>query len=249
MEEFHAGSLLAEFFAVDALIQSVIATNSQAKRRDEVITALKRLNEKCIQSSLGFSGMAIEQFIGAIQNGTDPIAYDAREMAVVRGRIIDELTRSTFMQISPLKMQFYALPDELFGQITTSRFNKAGPDIEEAGKCFATGRNTACVFHLMRVMEIGVQKLGQRLHVKLVGEKAWQTILNQINSKIGALPQSTPRQRKRKSDLAGITSHLYNVKIAWRNEVMHPKESYSDVEAEEIFRHVKSFMRHLAEKL
>jgi hypothetical protein len=46
-------------------------------------------------------------------------------------------------------------------------------DADEAGKCFAVGRYTACVFHLMRIMERCVQKMGRDLGVydKIVAEK------------------------------------------------------------------------------
>ena len=44
-------------------------------------------------------------------------------------------------------------------------------DIAEAGKCLGVGRPTASVFHLMRVMEIGVPRFGDVLGVKLADEK------------------------------------------------------------------------------
>jgi len=45
--------------------------------------------------------------------------------------------------------------------------------------------------------------------------------------------------------LAEATSHLYNVKLAWRNEVMHPKQTYTVDEADSIFRNVRTFVQHL----
>jgi hypothetical protein len=35
---------------------------------------------------------------------------------------------------------------------------------------------------------------------------------------------------------AEAASHLYNVKVAWRNEVMHPKQTYTFEEAEDDLR-------------
>ena len=34
---------------------------------------------------------------------------------------------------------------------------------------------------------------------------------------------------------AAISSNLYHVKLAWRNEVMHPKQTYTEEEALEVF--------------
>ena len=46
-----------------------------------------------------------------------------------------------------------------------ANFPAANHEASEAGKCFATARYTACVFHLMRVMEVGVQEFGAVLSV------------------------------------------------------------------------------------
>ncbi len=48
---------------------------------------------------------------------------------------------------------------------------------------------------------------------------------------------------------AAISSHLYNVKLAWRNEVMHPKQTYTLEDAHKIFQSVDTFTRDLASVL
>lgn len=40
--------------------------------------------------------------------------------------------------------------------------------------------------------------------------------------------------------------HLYSVKVAWRNEVMHPKQTYTLEQARGIFDSVRIFMVDLA---
>ena len=105
---------------------------------------------------------------------------------------------------------------------------------------------TAAVFHLMRVMERGVQRLGGKLGIKVAGEKNWQNILDEVNKQIKSLPEGTRKLKAIKSQLAAASAHLYNVKLAWRNPVMHPKASYSPEEAVDIYSHVKTFMAHLA---
>ena len=47
--------------------------------------------------------------------------------------------------------------------------------------------------------------------------------------------------------MSQATASLYAVKVAWRNEVMHPKETYTLEEAENLIRLVKGFMQQLAE--
>jgi hypothetical protein len=72
-------------------------------------------------------------------------------------------------------------------------------DIAEAAKCLALGRTTACVFHLMRVMEMAVVRLGKKLKVtvrdKHDKELAWGPILGNIGKAIEALQRTIPRSR------------------------------------------------------
>jgi hypothetical protein len=46
--------------------------------------------------------------------------------------------------------------------------------------------------------------------------------------------------------LSQIAGHLYNVKVAWRNQVMHPHDKYTPDEAKDILGHVEAFMKTLA---
>ncbi len=50
-----------------------------------------------------------------------------------------------------------------------------------------------------------------------------------------------PKHCKTKA-YAQAASHLYNVKVAWRDEVMHPKQTYTFDEARDIFGNVKTFI-------
>jgi hypothetical protein len=63
------------------------------------------------------------------------------------------------------------------------------------------------------------------------------------------LPEKNPSSKKRKAALAAASANLFNVKLAWRNPVMHPKESYSPEEAVEVYDMTKRFMSHLASVL
>ena len=94
----------------------------------------------------------------------------------------------------------------------------------------------------MRVMELAVQKLGDLIGVTLVSEKNWHNILDEVNKAIRAMDHKAARTKA----FAGVSSNLHNVKLAWRNEVMHPKQTYTLEEAKSVFEAVRSFMNHLA---
>ncbi len=94
----------------------------------------------------------------------------------------------------------------------------------------------------MRVMEKALQRLGAELGVTLTAEKNWQNILDEVNKAIKSLDHRLPRTK----EFSEASAHLYAVKLAWRNEVMHPKQTYTLEQADEIYRNVRTFMRDLA---
>jgi hypothetical protein len=108
-----------------------------------------------------------------------------------------------------------------------------------------SGRYTASVFHLMRVVEVGVQEFGTTLGVQFTDTKNWHNILEESDKAIKGLDRNHPG----KSQMAEISALLGAVKLAWRNEVMHPKASYDAEEAENVLATSRAFMVKLAKLL
>lgn len=131
--------------------------------------------------------------------------------------------------------------DPPFGKDVDDAFPKASEEISEAAKCLALKRSTAAVFHLMRAMELAVQRLAEVLGKANPTEKVWGVILSDIHSAIEAMPKGAARDAWSASH-----THLYHVKQAWRNDTMHPKTTYTEEQAQTVFDAVKSFMCHLA---
>jgi biotin carboxylase len=91
-------------------------------------------------------------------------------------------------------------------------------------------------------MEVGVQEFGKKLGVPLVNEKNWQNILDPLNKAIKSLPHKGPGT----VEMSEASANLYAVKLAWRNEVMHPNDKYTLEEAKNLIGQVKLFMGQLA---
>lgn len=160
----------------------------------------------------------------------------------VYNRMLETLEDSFFLSVPAENVPLYRSTEPLFGPEVAAKFSDMAEDIDEAGKCLALNRSTAAVFHLMRVVELGVRRFGDKLGATLTEEKNWQSILNDINSAIKAMDHKLPQTKA----YAATSAHLYNVKIAWRNEVMHPKQTYTEEEARAIFGAVRTFIRDLA---
>ena len=164
---------------------------------------------------------------------------------LIRGlqeRIQDEMAERLFLYVPSNESELYTNSDSFISVAVSIKWANLTEDISEAAKCFALSRYTASVFHLMRVMEFGVQKLGDKLGVVLTDKKAWHVILEEVNKAIKARDQKTQEAK----DLASVCANLYNVKLAWRNEVMHPKATYTKEEARRVLDSVKAFIEELA---
>lgn len=163
----------------------------------------------------------------------------------IRLRMTDELGTKFWLHLDDDEARYFTDGLGVFGKDVTDKLPKISTDLAEAGKCFGVARYTACVFHLMRAMEYCLQELGAKLGVTMSDELVWQIILDQVNKAIKSLNAKDP-QTSRYSEIA---AHLYAVKLAWRNEVMHPKATYTKEEAREILYHVKLFTQDLVNVL
>jgi hypothetical protein len=136
------------------------------------------------------------------------------------------------------------------------------PDIEEAGNCLAAECNTAAVFHLMRVAEIGLRALAEDRNAsfknKPIDQQEWGTILGFLDGCILQLrkdgianwsdPQIKDVQIRFYSE---VVAELRGFNEAWRRHISHAREDgiYDRDYANSIFKHVRSFMQKLATKI
>lgn len=189
--------------------------------------------------------LAAERARKRLSGRKDPITFaDLKAInSDVQSRFHDEIGEARFYCLQPGAGSYYSPSEPHFGLEVEARIPRAADDISEAGKCFAVGRYTAVVFHLMRAMEAGVQKISENLGVNNV-EREWGKLLSDIHGKIAAMPRGGERD-----EWSQVHANLYHVKQAWRNDTMHPKATYTEEEAREVFDAMKAFMRHLASML
>jgi len=206
-----------------------------------------KMRESCQSVGLTIAAKGFDRIIKrASQNASELTANKAhvliRECST---RIVDELSDRFFLHIPDDKASFCNEPRELFGKEELERFPTAISEVEEAGKCYALGRNTACVFHLMRTTEIGLRTIAKELSVPFDSNGSWGSLLKQIKDAAEKLHPSDEWT----DFYRDIIARLHAVKDAWRNPTMHFDRSYSQDEAKDIFAMVSSFIRHLAVKL
>ncbi len=164
----------------------------------------------------------------------------------IDSRIRDELSLTLLFSAKPENAKYYDTLEPLFGKEVDYRFPTAAPEIDEAGKCLALGRSTACVMHLMRALEVGLKALADDLGVPFA--ENWNHLLAQIERVIPTIEAKT-HGAKNEQWYSEVATHFRFLKNAWRNHAMHVHERYDDEKAKAIFDSVRAFMQHLSTKL
>jgi hypothetical protein len=208
---------------------------------------LDKLEKDCTHLAFDFALKEIERARADLPNCThDQLSAHAGELL---RRVKDHMDGPLFMVIPPHRESYYRGPTALWDKVT-DRFPEVIEDIAEAGKCFAAGRNTATVFHLMRVLEFGVQRFASHLALPDdLHQQPWGVILKAIDDKLKNAKPRAPEDKEETEQLSQIASHLHHVKNAWRNPTMHPKQTYTEEEAESIIAPVRDLMTRLARLL
>jgi hypothetical protein len=166
-----------------------------------------------------------------------------------------ELKEKFFIHIFEDRLKFWPTTPEadLFGQEVYSKFPSAREDIKCAGLAFGTSLATASVFHLMRVMEVGLTALGKVFGVTLAHNN-WEPAIAQIENKIAGMRSDPvwrlkPDYKEQHEYFSAVASYFRTVKDAWRNYAMHGRAHYTLEENEIILISVKAFMRKISERV
>jgi len=166
-----------------------------------------------------------------------------------------EIKNHAFFYVSPERMQYFSIESRpfIFGEKATRAFPSAFFDIHEAGVCLGLARGTACVFHLMRVLEIGLTVLGKKFGMS-VSHTNWAPAIEELEGKIRNMhkdPQwkALPDCKEQQEFYSQAASHLGVTKDAWRNYTMHIRGKFTEDEAEIMFASVRAFMQKLSERL
>lgn len=161
-------------------------------------------------------------------------------------RVADDFSLQCLLAVTPDRLRYYEQP-KLFGDDVFNNFPSANEDIAEAGSCVALGRGTACVMHLMRVLEVGLATLARAIGV--TKQNDWGSYLREIDKALAARFKAAGARSPDEQFYAETATSMDNMRRAWRNPTMHPEKTYPPERAEEILLSVKSFMSNLATKL
>lgn len=233
--------------------------SSEAVDRIKVLL-LPVVRTQCEKIGLRYSIKEIDRIASEITSPTLTNRQLQVAMTSILNRIRDELEGTLFVWVAPECAGYFEYPSDtdkfdsdqkaLAGFIR-DRFQKAVNEIDEARTCYAVGRWTASVFHLMRACEVGIKSVYKTLGIaspKL--SDSWGQMLKPMDEQL----------QKKPADRSGawaaeplffdhITNDIRAVKRAWRDTTMHVESTYDQSGALKALNAVTSLFTHLAKRL
>jgi hypothetical protein len=251
---FHA----EKFVAMSGLLGKVeiMLMNSPIVMREPSIAELRNRLQHCIDLCVEFDLILSVKKLKELHGIMNPASVgwpeeQRRLFGECYSRIHDELEARLFIAAPPSRASFYEPAEPLFGSSVDDAFPSAAWDIAEAGRCFAVRRNTACVFHLMRTLEVGLRVFAAEFHV-VADHTNWHNIIEGIEKAVRGMGNDPARQgdwKNQQEFYSQAASHFMMLKDAWRNFTAHARGKYTDEEAEVLVLHVRAFMQKLATRL
>lgn len=178
------------------------------------------------------------------------VAQATGVLSEIESRFADYLVEIRLFVLYPQEVDFMNRADVLANYDGFSlKFPKVAFEVEEAGKCYALGRYTACVFHAMRMLELGLGALSTRLGIddpSKPSEKNWGKILEKIRLRVDELwPKRNRSSGSEGAAFDELYANLEAVRNPWRNATMHVETIYAPHEALHILRCTVYFLLRL----
>lgn len=232
--------------------------SQDARHIDAALTLTQRyledLDVLCDSLDLPMTKLHLKDTLNAVETARDDhrhVRVEAAEKAcmILSNNLEKEMSLKLYFTLPHDKAEAYNRSD--FGNIVSDAFPSSSFDVSEASRCYALGRNTACVYHLMRVMEIGLKVLAKQFNLPS-DHTNWEQIINRTEKAIAEMDKDPKRTDTWKADrefYSQCASHFRVVKDGWRNYTAHARGKYDDQEALDMLGNVRGFMQKLATRL
>lgn len=193
--------------------------------------------------NMPYTNMAIARLLKDMEERKFSFGTLSVRYLEIERRFFDELGAVFLYTVDSKNAELFNPSEPPFGETVAEKLPELAYDIDEAGKCLALRRSTACVLHLNRVLEGLTKRICKRLRISQ-SERAIGLLLSDIDSAIKSM-----KKGRRKESWSALRAHLFHVKEAWRNPSAHARNVYTEEDAEAIYAAMRFLVRHYAEKL
>ena len=276
MVKFCAESFIDDLWQIEAILNLHTLTHGESpvfSQKEKLVAALESLEVHCREIGLEITLDHCEQLVRQLT-----IAFDRSWMTEFDKEGLELNPREIFNSCDKLKIslrnelekkKFAFIPqqnavyfeqEKLFGPTVFDAFETARQDIKDAGYCLSADLNTAAVFHLMRVVNIGARALAHSLGINTVkgreleycrDDSIYKAIEDGIDAKLKSV-KDMERDASWESENAfyrGLLTDLRYFKDAARDPIAHARKNYEKKSAIEVYNHVQEFMQRLTNKI
>ena len=165
-------------------------------------------------------------------------------------RILKAELESLKLRVIPREKSRYCDPKWLTDGLLMTKYPDSVDEMQRAGRCFAYGENTACVFHLMRVTEFFLKKVADSLQVSFHANN-WCEIGRHITKAMEKKHQEkTDAWKSNEPFYAAILTDIQAISRGHRNPALHELEKkYDEREASYMLTVIEQFSTHVATNL
>jgi hypothetical protein len=212
---------------------------------------LQQTSAHCEQIALGEASKFAKRIVRDMSTGDGLSPTELRtKFRDLQELIGSEMDAQTFLWVPPHRAEFYSKDAEsIVGRECCSRFPLVQREVEEAVKCYAVGRYTACAFHMSRSTEAGMQGLARAINY-VPPNNNWNLVFRELGNQFKLSSQNRPAHWQTHGDfLETVWADLRAVGKAWRNDIAHLVDTYTEEEAEEFITIIPIFLRDLAKRM
>jgi hypothetical protein len=265
----------AEYVNIGMEIQSISGHISASLVPDDQLSdadysvvrdALHRIGTQAFTLNLPVTINLVGAALGSYKRSAPSYGQVKNDIANLGKVVKAELDALRFFSIPPERAVYYSTPPGVSGidwlgeptdglgegldkvRDVSKKFPPAEEEFREAGNCFAFERYTACVFHLMRVLEYGLASLASALGVTVTNPN-WHQVLTACENQIKTLGAHDPNWKQNEQFYNTAALEFRHFQRAVRNHAAHAHEKYVHDDAKIVMDHVVSFMQHLATRL
>jgi hypothetical protein len=251
MKSFDPQALI-EIYAIFSYIDGACDDEDKIFPQDVQKGFLKQcilVKKECLKVGLNLSAITAERIETSLSQDTVRWGVIKKLGIEFKGRVDDEISSTMLFSIEPSKHK-YLIEKFPFGKDVSVKFPSASIDVRCAGNCIAFDQWTASVFHSMRVLEKGLDAVARELGVSYDSAN-WGKVISNIETEIANINKTTSGTdwKEKEKFYSEVAVQFRYFKNAWRNYVMHARDTYTEQQADLIYQHVKEFMTHLATQL
>jgi hypothetical protein len=224
-------------------VNPILASARAQAERAELHSTLDRVREP-------------DGYFYCASSGLKPLSFQelSYELKVLQETIEADLQKRHFVFIPAEKAKLLEEVSVRWGNIW-DHIPACKTDTEEALYCYCLGRETASVFHAIRVAEFGLRNIARKVGVRLTDKHkpqpieyaTWDKVITAIKNKhtaAHAMPKNAARNKKLQFFADAAENCIY-IKDLWRNDISHTGKNYQEAEALGILNRVRDFMHLL----